>query len=127
MLGQAALKLLEEMRDQTVKAGITEAQIQQVSDFVTTANGPDVRDVLIKLQEIRGEAYQLLLNQWNYYTPERWENIRMLEDLEGHKLNETIVLEKKRTELRRAWRQLLHATKTTKQNVPGSSGESVRV
>ena len=117
MLGQAVLNLLQEMKDQTVKAGITEVQIQQVIEFVGTANGPDIRDVLIILQEIRTTEFQFLLNQWNYYPEDQWALIRSLEDLHGKRLNESIVLEKKRTELRRAWRLLLHATKTTKQNV----------
>lgn len=121
MLGQAALNLLEEMKDQTVKAGITAVQIQQVIDFVGTAIGPDVRDVLVILQEIRAGEYQYLLNQWNYYPTEQWALIRSLEDLHGKRLNESIVLEKKRTELRRAWRLLLHATKTTKPNVINST------
>lgn len=120
MLGQAVLKLLEEMREQTVKAGITEVQIQQVIDFIGTANGPSIRDVLVILQEIRAEEYQFLLNQWNYYPVEQWALIKSLEDLNGKRLNESIVLEKKRTELRRAWRLLLHATKTTKPHVSNS-------
>lgn len=73
-----------------------------------------VRDILVMVQELKRDEYDALLKIWERHPRERWERIKALEELENRPLNETKVLMSKRTDLRKAWRNVLYAAKTTK-------------
>lgn len=99
------------MRTLVLEAGITLEQFEQVLIYCRQASHPDVRDVLQSLQDLRRDQYENLLKIWERHPRDRWERIKSLEDLEGRKLNESNVLDKRRTEIRKAWRDILRVTK----------------
>lgn len=111
MLLQAVEKLCQEMRVLTLEAGMTPEQLDGVLEFCRQASHPDLRDVLQSLQDLRKEQYENLLRIWERHPRERWAQIKVLEDLEGRKLNESNVLDKRRTEVRKAWRDIIRVAK----------------
>lgn len=111
MLLQAVEVLCQEMRILTLEAGMTEEQLDGVLEFCRQASNPDVRDVLQSLQELRRDQYENLLKIWERHPRDRWKQIKVLEDLEGRKLNESNVLDRRRTEVRKAWRDIIRVAK----------------
>lgn len=95
----------------TVEAGMTEDQIDHVLAYCQQARNTEVRDILQLLQDLRRDQYENLLKIWERHPRDRWKQIKVLEDLEGRKLNETNVLDKRRTEVRKAWRDIIRVSK----------------
>lgn len=88
--------------------------LPKLQELLSKKSQTCVRDILVMVQELKRDQFDALLKIWERHPRPRWEQIKVLEDLEGRQLHETKVLNTKRTDIRKAWRDILYAAKTTK-------------